>query len=213
MYFWEWYFGFFIEDSYRGIALLSVCVCVTVFTILSACIKSQSTYFGLTFCLLSFYNLLMLAYERSLQAAIVCNLSLGIWIGACFLILQFSIWLHNRRKQKRRERAEILRKLEFTLPDRENNYVRARLNTTLQCTDRGEKKAGETTPVLRLEYVKKLLTSVRNAPLTMTERLEAEDMTKLFNVYLSKSKWTSEDVRAVNDLFSRLLKLSAKYAV
>ena len=153
-----------------------------------------------------------MAYERSLQAAIVCNLSFGALACVCFLGLHFSIWLCNHRTQKRRERAEILRKLEYTLPDRENSYVRARLHTTLQCADRGEQRA-TIPPILRWEYVKKLLTSLRNAPLTMTERLEAEDMTKLFNAYLSKNKWTPEDVRVINELFSRLLKLSAKYAV
>ena len=214
MYFFEWYLGLFTHEIYRGVALVAVCVCVAVFAILSACLKSKATYFALTFCLLGCYDLALMAYEHSLQAALACNLTVGIVVCVCFLCLLFVFWLREKHAQKQRRFAEKCRDLKYTVPDRENNYVRTRLQTTLSHPhiESAEIK-DDKTPILHLEYVKKLLVSIRNAPLSMTERLETEDMATLFNAYLCKSKWTAEDVRAVNDLFSRLLKLSAKYAV
>lgn len=211
MYFLEWYCGFFIEHTERTIALGGTLFCMALFVVFAVGIKSRTTFFALSLLCGAVLNLLFMAYEDSLQAALVCNLTLAVaaCIGSILLQigLQLRVWLEKRK----REREKICRKSEYTLPDRENRYVRDRLQTALRCGQGEREDCME--GVLHLEYVKKLLATIQNAPLAPAERLEADSMSRLFHAYLEKSKWTAEDVRAVNDLFTRLLKLSAKYAV
>ena len=65
----------------------------------------------------------------------------------------------------------------------------------------------------RADYAKKLFSKLQEAPLTKAERLEMQEVALLFSAYLKKSRWTVEDVRTMNDMFSSLLKISAKYAL
>ena len=86
--------------------------------------------------------------------------------------------------------------------------MRARLNTALQ-TESEE----NTNERVDLEHARGLLAKIKEAPLSRAERLEAEEMSRLVAVYRDKESWSTSDLRAVNDAFSRILKLSAKYAV
>ncbi len=116
----------------------------------------------------------------------------------------------RERKQRRRaQRIEETRALRYTLPERDNLYVRARLNTALQT---GEQATDE--PVeLRLGYARKMLAKVKEAALSPVERLDVEELSSLIALYIEKEKWSSEDRRAVNEAFAKLLKLSAKYEI
>ena len=62
-------------------------------------------------------------------------------------------------------------------------------------------------------YARALLGKLRGAPLSVAERLQAEEMSKVIALYRGKENWTVEEVRGLNDLCAALLKLSAKYAV
>lgn len=139
---------------------------------------------------------------------------LAVAVSSFWYFLTLFIWLCRKRIQRRKaRRAEIARRLQVTLPDRENSYVRARLNTVLQVPqERDYKKSADGAPA-RLSYARKLLARVREEELSTAERLQAEDIGKIFALYLQKPRWSSEDLRTVNDTFSVLLKLSAKYAV
>ena len=66
---------------------------------------------------------------------------------------------------------------------------------------------------VRLGYAWILLGKVNAAPLTVAERLQAEEMEKALALYRGKSEWTAWEVRGVNDTCAALLKLAAKYAV
>ena len=165
-------------------------------------------------------GLVLLAGKVSARSAYFCWALFACVCALCGLLSLYGCHRRQIIRQRRKKRAEILRKLQFTLPDKENDFVRSRLQTALQAQgvnspqmSTGNEKQEENTELFRLEYVKKLLTKLKNAPLTKAERLEMDEMTKLLSAYLKKSKWTSEDVRVVNELFSCLLKLSAKYAV
>lgn len=216
MYFWDWILAFFKSDYVLTVCFFMAFGCIFLFAILAVACKNMGVYLAL--CTASFCGLclVLMSQEKSLRAGGVCALLLGIWASVCYVMATLLLFISAKRKAKKAERARILRQLQYTLPDKDNSYVRARLNTALRTpTDYvdGVEKERENSPVLRLEYVRKLLTAVRNAPLSHAERVEAEEMTRLFSAYIAKSKWTPEDVRVINDLFSRLLKLSAKYAV
>lgn len=137
-----------------------------------------------------------------------CCALLAILGGGLYLLLFCVLSIRESVRERRRRRAEIGRRLQYTLPDRDNSYVRARLNTALQ-TESEE----NTNERVDLEHARGLLAKIKEAPLSRAERLEAEEMSRLVAVYRDKESWSTSDLRAVNDAFSRILKLSAKYAV
>ena len=110
----------------------------------------------------------------------------------------------------RRQHAHY-RRVEYTLPDRENSYVRARLSTALRGDMGAEEERTEYT--VCLSYARELLAKLKAAPLTQAERLETDGLEGVFSLYFHKSKWSANDLRAVNGACARLIKLSAKYAV
>ena len=110
----------------------------------------------------------------------------------------------------RRQHAHY-RRVEYTLPDRDNSYVRARLSTALRGDMGAEEERTEYT--VCLSYARELLAKLKAAPLTQAERLETDGLEGVFSLYFHKSKWSANDLRAVNGACARLIKLSAKYAV
>ena len=139
--------------------------------------------------------------------------ALAVLGGLVYPLVFLCIRLKKRVKKRRDYRRKIERKLHFTLPDKENAFVRTRLNTVLQVVEEssdGENRAEE---YFRLEYVRRLLFAVKNAEISAVERLEITELVALFEMYARKTEWNSTEVRAVNDAFSRVLKLAAKYSV
>lgn len=137
-----------------------------------------------------------------------CCALLSILGGGLYLVLFCALSIRESVRERRRRRAELGRRLQYTLPDRDNSYVRARLNTALQTE--GEEDTNER---VDLEHARGLLAKIKEAPLSRAERLETEEMSKLVALYIQKERWSATDLRVVNDAFSRILKLSAKYAV
>ena len=139
-------------------------------------------------------------------AAALCVLDgLGYLLAVCGLILRERMW------QRRARRAEQARRLQYCLPDRENSFVQARLNTLLKA-DSGE----DGLPVweqVDLGHARRLLAEVMEKPLSVGEKLQAEDIGKSFSIYLQKTRWNVSDLRAINDAFSALMKLCTKYSV
>ena len=104
----------------------------------------------------------------------------------------------------------------FTLPDRENTFVRDKLNTSLRCDTLGREAPADydlEAEKLKLTYVRSLLTSLKKAPLSMGDRLEVNGVSQKITRYALKNKLTSEETRDLNDGFSLLLKMSAKYSI
>lgn len=135
-------------------------------------------------------------------------------VVAFSISLLFLLCVYMRKKITSKKNAQ--RKLLYTLPDRENTYIRARLNTVLQAKTKGIDELGfesaETT-AYSFGYARELLSKVKEAPLTLIERAQAEEIGKLFGLYLHKTAWNAKDIHVLSDAFSALLKLSAKYAV
>ena len=96
--------------------------------------------------------------------------------------------------------------MQYTLP--QNEYVRSRLQTVLEGAEE-EKEKRE----CKLSYARRLLAKVKEAPLTVAEKLEAEELGKALALFVQRDRWTAEDMRRANDLFARILKLSGKYTI
>ncbi len=121
------------------------------------------------------------------------------------------IALKRKAKLRKKARIQAARRLEFTLPDEHNEYVRERLHTALRKEELLEKdKAG--VPV-RLRYARQMLTLLKASPLSPIERLDVEEMDKVIALYQEERGLRSEEMKAVNEIFARLLKLSAKYEI
>ena len=129
--------------------------------------------------------------------------------GSVYLSLFGMISMRERVEKRRKMQAERVKRVEYTLPQRENAYIRARLQDGLRV------ESGEETAQMRarLGYARLLLGKVKCAPLSIAERLQAEEMEKILSLYREKTAWTVEELRGMNDMCAALLKLSAKYAV
>ena len=163
-------------------------------------------------------------YARFLSgnAALVGGI-LAVLIGMLFLCLlgYLSIAVCNvvqKIKRRRVARSALERKVKYTLPDWENSYLRARLNTVLRPeTEMEGEEWGEETFVmedrLRLTHARALLCKVREAALSPADRLQTEELGKTLSLYVKKGRFATGDLRLLNDTLSALLKLSAKYEV
>lgn len=142
---------------------------------------------------------------REVGVFIAFALMLG---GLLFLLLSFALFLRRQRKRRVVAGEGRKRRLEFTLPDRKNNYLRERLDGVLKAREEERSEAG-----VKLEYVRGLLARLKAAPLTAVERLQTEELSKQITFYSSKEGLTAEEKRGLGDCFSALINLAAKYGV
>ena len=144
-----------------------------------------------------------------------------------FFILSFvammAIWsiiavaiknIKEKNKRKKQARDEAQRQLKFALPDKENSFIRERLQQVLNVpeVEAVEEIKTERT-CFEFLYAQKLLNQLAEQNVSMTERLELMEINKFLGANLQKIRWGVEDIRAINECFSRILKLSAKYAI
>ena len=171
--------------QHSGYVLATVLLSIGAHLLVLACIKITLVraiiYLGVTFCFCA------LAYSVAL---------LSIGIKASLI----------KRKQ---EREKIERAVCYTLPTRENEYVRNRLHFVMQDNIQDE----EERLTVCFSYVIRALSRLKNVKLTLTERLEIERIEKMIMQYKNKQSFTTQDVHLLNETFSKLMKLSSKYAV
>ena len=136
-------------------------------------------------------------------AIFILGLSFLLGMGMALLAVCFVI----RVRKKKEEIAP--RRIEFTLPDRENAYVRARLATVLQ--PEGDEQ--ETGIKIDFSHARMLLHRIWFASLSPAERLEMDGLEDTLDKYANVTQFKEQDVRVINDAFARLLKLSAKHDV
>ena len=138
---------------------------------------------------------------------------IGFWALVALtahLLFHAAQWWKRRKERKKRERENAARRSQFVLPDRDNTFVQARLYTALQPI---ENEQGEKKEEFRFEYARKLLTKLKNAPLSATERLQADDLEKTLGLCLQKERLQADEIRLISDTCAAVLKLAAKYAV
>ncbi len=117
-----------------------------------------------------------------------------------------------RKAFSSRKKERVERQIEFTLPDRENTYLRSRLATTLNPDFVGLERKEESLSIGFAQALK-MLSKILQSPLSPAERIEAERMQEVLENYKDRQTFSTKDVREINDAFARLLKLSGKYAV
>lgn len=216
---------------YQENAPLVIAVGIAVWLLIAASVTSffmhgMGMYAACSFIVTGGVTLTALLAECDLRAGAYAMTVLLFAEGIACFVLSLALACSNAREKAKKRRAQCARRVEYTLPDKDNSYVRARLSTTLRVPEneteytptqaRGDEPEYAKTAnreAVRLGYARKLLAQVKAAPLTPAERLETEEISRLFAFYLAKEKWNAAEVRAVNDLFSCLLKISAKYSV
>ncbi len=190
---------------------------LTIITIISYACRRKDVFFALSCLLAGGISLSFFIMELNKNAITLCSSLLLMSFGVNYLSLLTAFAIKRKKEIRKKQRAQILRKIQYTLPEKDNTFVRERLNTTLR-VNKTEKEPvplqeTEAREIMNLEHVRKLLSKIKNAPLSQAERLETEEMSRMFALYLKKDKWTPSDVRTLNELFSALLKVAAKYSV
>lgn len=175
-------------------------------------LQSIGIYTGLFFIIFGTFAVAVLSGGMHIKIGLVCLSLLGIYGGVIYIVLFSFLGIRKRITEKKRRRAEKLRMLQFTLPDRDNHYVQARLHTALHVPNADLDEVVPISP-LRLEYAMQLLAKIKAAPLTVAERLITEEIGKTLSLYRQKERWESIDAQCVNELLSQLLKTAAKYGV
>lgn len=137
--------------------------------------------------------------------------------GAFFyLCLAVAFRVRERRRARRASREKESRQAMFTLPDKENTFVRDRLNTSLRANEEGKEDEEDydlEESKLRLNHVRDMLSKLKAAPLSPGDRLETEGISRQITIYATKNKLTAKELRGLNDCLSMVLKMTAKYAV
>ncbi len=137
---------------------------------------------------------------------------LAITVGSAYLFYFFCRRLKERARARKKARAEKSRQLEYTLPQKENTFIRERLHTTLREEENSQTTFGEEIE-FRFAYANALLNKIRAQTLSVAERLETNELAKVLALYKEKGTYVNEDVRLLGETFSRVLKLAAKYGV
>ena len=124
----------------------------------------------------------------------------------------FIFYLFSRISRRRKRRKSANREVEFTLPDRENTFVRSRLSTVLN-REFCEAERQEEKLAIEFSQALKLLDKISIAPLSAAEKIEVGQMQSDLRAFEEKQTFSVKEVSSINEKFARLLKLSAKYGV
>ena len=131
-----------------------------------------------------------------------------------FLFVWLLVVLSKRamRKKVRVKNAEARKKL-FTLPARDNTFVRARLSTVLSPFAAATSVHACGIEPLDFTAALELLQKVENANLTPAERMRVQRLSLEMKAYAKDTAWTTQTALAVNNAFLAILKLCGKYSV
>lgn len=138
--------------------------------------------------------------------------------AACFFLslILFIIFVKARKKSRRETYEKADREFKFSLPEKENSFVRDRLKGDLQDAEESKKQSSAVQIKdldVRLDYTRKTLAKLKASSLTPADRLEVNRISKTVTFYALKNALSPIETRALNDCFSRLLKLCAKYTI
>lgn len=186
-----------------------------VSAIVSVAERSVRIYFGALPLIAGGGLFLSLWQEIGLKSIQAAGCVCAVFGGGIYFIAYLVASFARAKRKKRMKKEERYRQLQFTLPERDNTYIRARLNGALRCgsaenlEDEGVKNGRKT----EFSYARRLLAKLRAADLSATDRLQTDNLGGLLALYDKREKLSSSDLQAVNDCFALLLKLAAKYDV
>ena len=140
---------------------------------------------------------------------VVCScISVAIVVTSLFIggILR----VKSRVEKRRQARRAIERKLKFTLPERENTFIQARVNTALN--PETQNVVNQPTEPIPLSHALALLADLREKQLSTADGLTCAELSAILSLYKEKSLWTSKDSQDINVALAGILKLTAKYS-
>ena len=131
--------------------------------------------------------------------------------AACLSQLAFSLalFVRNKRRLRRWKQLHVHRNCQFTLPDKDNKYLRQRLQTALSC----EKSEEPRQVGVCGDYARERVMKLKGAGLSTVDELRLNDLAKGLEMLLMKEKLTATEQADLNVSLSALLKMSAKYGV
>ena len=139
-------------------------------------------------------------------------LSCFMGVGLFWAVVAMRLEKRKEKKLLKKQAKRVAeRRLQFALPDRENSFVRERLQQVLDVPEEEPKEYPDT--YFQFVHVQKLLNQLAEQKLSTAERLELMDMNAFLGASLQQKRWRIQEIRAINDCFCRVLKLAAKYAV
>ena len=199
-------------DSRLAVMALAIALLTVVAAVLGVCLKSTGLYAAC--CLLFVCGGGLYFYFCGVEGGTLFFLLAveGCWVGVFYALAYAVLELERLVERRRLGRKEEKRRLQFTLPDRDNSYLRSRLQTAL-CAGKEEACLEQRSNFAKLGYAKRMLANLKTAPLSAVERMDVEEMAGLLSAYDRKEKWTASDMKAISETFARLLKLAAKYDV
>lgn len=209
-----WFFALVFFGQDKLAAALALAIIFLTATAVSVGFFARSTGLYAALCLLtvSLGNILFLAFGRGEKTLALLLAVGGSFAGIGYAVLYLLLALRRKIVRRRAARVELKRHIQFTLPDRENEYLRDRLRISLN-TKKEEVVSERKQVGVRIGYARKMLAKIKEEALTPTERIDVEEMAGLIAAYDGKEKWSASDVKVMSEIFSRLLKLSAKYGI
>lgn len=208
----EMYSWLFYENIPLAVVFCSSVILLTVAFFIAYGLRSLSVYTALTVVLFGVY-LLTLSIYGEVRIANRCTAVLCICAGSLYLILRTILAVRTKIQTRREQRLKRERQLQFTLPEKDNSFIRARLNSFLKSETENEKTQEPHAIDFRLAYAKQLLVKLKEQKLSTADSLKREEFSALIGAYANKLQCTASDLRTLNDALAGLLKLSAKYAV
>lgn len=212
MQIWFFVVEFFWQDNLAAALALVIVFLTAAAVSVGYFARSTGLYAALCLLTVSLGNILFLAFDRGEKTLVLLLTVSGSFAGMGYVVLYVLLAVRCKIVRRREARTALKRRIQFTLPDRENEYLRDRLRISLN-TKREEVVSERKQVGVRIGYARKMIAKIKEASLTPTERIDVEEMAGLIAVYDSKEKWSASDVKVMSEVFSRLLKLSAKYGI
>lgn len=212
MRFWMIVLTFFEGDKLAAAVAISALFLTVLSVAAGFCMKSAGLYAALSLLIVSACGVFYLLWGIEERRLAFCLAIEGALLGMGYACLYIKEAVAKKIAERREKREERKRRLQFILPDRENGYLRDRLHVALN-TEKEDVYSERWKIGARLGYARKMLAKIKEAPLSPLERIDVEEMARLVALYERKGKWSSSDVKAVGEILSRLLKLSAKYDI
>lgn len=142
--------------------------------------------------------------------------TVAVCCSVFFVLSALSLWIYRRIKKRAEHRrlacAELERTAVFTLPEKENSFIRERLNTALNSDGKtlSHKLMEEG---FRADYARELIGKLKRAPLSVAERIEVDNVSAFLTECAFKNELGWEEIACLNERLCSALKLAAKYAV
>ena len=151
-------------------------------------------------------------YKVRIEYAIRPTAILCVYGGTAYLILRFILSVKRKIIARKAKREQVERELQFTLPDKDNSFVRARLNTVLKPQ---KTEDVETSEIQKIEFAhaKALIEKLKACRLTTADGLKIQSLIETIGTCATSSTCTTSELNQLSEAFSTLLKLSAKYAI